>query len=632
MVFSFSHVEAKAVIFLAHMHLLPNYHVFNMNDKTMNPRPRPLQVFLITSCLFMLSACEPAASPVAESAMEPAAPNTATESAAAVTRLADSYYALTLERTPEIAYFSGLELPRHDGMENNSAQARQATELSVDQMLAELESIDASNLTGRTEWITYAYLLQELRASVARRICRTELWNVNQMGGWHSGYAQIAQLQPVGTQELRDQSIARWSKMAGYIDQETENLKAGLELGYSAPKSVVQRVIDQLDGLLSLEPEKSPFYSPAIRDGDEEFAVATREIVVNQIYPALQRHRDFLAGIYMYNARAELTVTAIPGGLACYEASLQAYTTLARSGKEVYELGLATVAANKARVIELGQLAYGLDSFDAILEKAKSDPTDKFSDKDDLLQFSRDMVQRAGSEMPNWVGKMPARAVEVVPFEEHEEGTGMSAHYRPGNADRPGEYRIPLYKPEDQSRGNAESTAFHEAWPGHHLQVAVGQSVEGLHPITQIIWFSGPGEGWARYAEALAEEMGLYTTTTGPIKRRAWPARGMVVDPGIHLFGWTREEAIEFMMESGRFPESMGDEMVDRIAILPGQLTAYDSGGLEILALRKMAEEAMGEDFDIREFHDRVLENGTIPLLQLRAHIEAWIADYQAHN
>jgi uncharacterized protein (DUF885 family) len=242
------------------------------------------------------------------------------------------------------------------------------------------------------------------------------------------------------------------------------------------------------------------------------------------------------------------------------------------------------------------------------------------------------MVQRAESEMPNWIGRMPGQPVEVVPFEEHEEGTGMSAHYRPGNEDRPGEYRIPLYKPEDQSRGNAEATAFHEAWPGHHLQVAVGQSVEGLHPVTQVIWFSGPGEGWARYSEALAEEMGLYTTVTGPIKRRAWPARGMVVDPGIHLFGWTREEAIDFMMESGRFPESMGDEMVDRIAILPGQLTAYDSGGLEILALRKIAEEAMGEEFDIRAFHDRILENGTIPLPQLRAHVETWIKDYQARN
>jgi uncharacterized protein (DUF885 family) len=234
--------------------------------------------------------------------------------------------------------------------------------------------------------------------------------------------------------------------------------------------------------------------------------------------------------------------------------------------------------------------------------------------------------------MPNWVGTMPSQPVEVVPFAEHEEGTGRSAHYRPGAGDKPGEYRIPLHEPEEQSRGGAESVAFHEAWPGHHLQVAFAKSIEGLHPVTGLIWFSGPGEGWARYSEALSEEMGLYQTTTGPITRRAWPARGMVVDPGIHLFGWSREEAIEFMMESGRFPDSMGDEMVDRIAILPGQLTAYDSGGLEIIALRKQAEEAFGDDFDIREFHDRILELGGVTLPMLGANIEAWIRRTREQN
>jgi uncharacterized protein (DUF885 family) len=276
-------------------------------------------------------------------------------------------------------------------------------------------------------------------------------------------------------------------------------------------------------------------------------------------------------------------------------------------------------------VIELGKAAYQLNDFKEILQRAKSDPTDKFADQDELLEFSREMVTRAQAAMPNWVGTMPRQPVIVVPFEEHEEGTGRSAHYRPGTAERPGEYRIPLHDPQGQSRGNAEGTAFHETWPGHHLQVAFAKAIEGLHPVTEIIWFSGPGEGWARYSEALAEEMGLYVTTTGPIKRRAWPARGMVADPGIHLFGWTREQAIEFMMEAGRFPDSMGDQLVDRIAILPGQLTAYDSGGLEILALRQQAEDALGGDFDLREFHDRVLENGTIPLPALRAHVERWI-------
>jgi uncharacterized protein (DUF885 family) len=509
-------------------------------------------------------------------------------------------------------------------------ESRLAVDDNRDELLAELEVINPADLTGRTEWITHAYLLQSLRSSIATRICRTELWNVSQMEGWHLGYAQIAQLQPVGTPELREQSLARWSKLAPYVDQEIENLNTGLALGYSAPKSVVQRVIDQVDGLLALEVEQSPFYSPAGRDDDAVFAEATFKLVEKQIYPALQRYRDFLAYDYIEQARAELSVTANPDGLACYEASLRAYTTIDRSGKDVYELGQATVAANTATVVELGQAAYGLDDFAAIMAKAEEDPADRFSNKEQLLEFSRDVVERAELEMPKWVGKMPAQPVEVVPFEEHEEGTGRSAHYRPASADRPGEYRIPLHQPEEQSRSNAEAVAFHEAWPGHHLQVAVGQSVEGLHPVTQIIWFSGPGEGWARYSEGLAEEMGLYTTITGPIKRRAWPARGMVVDPGIHLFGWTREEALEYILESGRFPGSQAEEMIDRIAILPGQLTAYDSGGLEILALRRQAEEAMGDDFDIREFHVRVLENGTIPLMQLRAHIEAWIAQYQA--
>jgi uncharacterized protein (DUF885 family) len=602
-------------------------------EETMNLTRNNWQIALVASCTLALHACDKATSPPAESeTVKAEVVQLAIDPAATVNTIADQYYASTLQRTPEIAYFSGIDLPRHDGMEDNSPAARQAAEAEVDEMLATLERVDPDTLNGKTEWITHAYLLQSLKSSVAQRICRTELWNVNQMGGWHSGFSQIAQLQPVGTDELRQQSTSRWAKLGPYIDQEIKNLEYGLELGYSAPKPVVQRVIDQVDGLLALEFEQSPFYSPATRDENEAFATATRTIVADQIYPALQRYRDYLAGPYMESARTELAVTANPDGLACYEASLQAYTTLDRSGKEVYELGKLTVAANKATVIELGRAAYGLDDFKAIIEKAKSDPSDRFTDKEELLQSSRDMVQRAESVMPKWVGNMPEQAVEVVPFEEHEEGRGMSAHYRPGNADRPGEYRIPLFEPEEQSRGNAEAVAFHEAWPGHHLQVAVGQSVEGLHPITQIIWFSGPGEGWARYAEALAEEMGLYETTTGPIQRRAWPARGMVVDPGIHLFGWTREEAIEFMMESGRFGESISEQMVDRIAILPGQLTAYDSGGLEILALRKMAEDAMGKDFDIRDFHDRILENGTIPLLQLHIHIEAWVEDYKAHH
>ena len=574
----------------------------------------------VLAALLLAGACSKETAPVAEPDMTPMA-----DPAVVVNAVADDYYAHVMSTTPEAAYFSGIELDRHDGLSDNSLAAGAANDAAIDAMLARLQAVNADDLIGDPAWITHAYLLEELEGRVGVRVCRSEVWNVNQMGGWHSGYSQIAQMQPVGTPELREQSLARWSKFAGYVNQELANLGTGIKLGYTAPKTVVQRVVDQVDGLLALDTEQSPFYSPAERDDDAEFAAATKLIVEEQITPALMRYREFLAGPYMGRAREELSITANPDGRACYDASLRSYTTLDRSAEDVFELGKKTVEANKASVIELGRSAYELTDFKEILDRVKSDKSDRFTNKDELLEFSRDMVKRAEAEMPNWVGTMPSQPVEVVPFAEHEEGTGRSAHYRPGTGDKPGEYRIPLHEPEEQSRGGAESVAFHEAWPGHHLQVAFAKAIEGLHPVTELIWFSGPGEGWARYSEALSEEMGLYQTTTGPITRRAWPARGMVVDPGIHLFGWTREEAIDFMMESGRFPDTMGDQMVDRIAILPGQLTAYDSGGLEILALRKQAEEAFGDAFDIRDFHDRILENGTIPLPALRAHIERWI-------
>ncbi len=555
----------------------------------------------------------------------PAADTSPGDAGARVTALAARYYAETLLHAPETAYFAAVPIDRHDRIRDNSPEALAAAHAAQDELLAELRRIDGEALRGTPQWVTHGLLVQALTSAVDTRICRTELWNVNQMGGWQSSYVQVAQRQPVGSASRRQQSLRRWEQFPGFIDQELANLQQGLALGYSAPKAVVHRVVAQLDALLALDVTDSPFYSPAVRDPTLAFAASTHTLVSEEIYPALTRMRDYLAGPYLAQAREALSVTANPDGAACYEASLRSYTTLDSTGKEIYELGQKTVAANRAAVIELGRELYGTADFKTIIELTKADPADHFASAEELLAFSRDAVRRAANQMAGWISVMPDLPVAVVPFDKHEEGTGRSAHYRPGTAKRPAEYRIPLFEAEKQSRGNAEATAFHETWPGHHLQSAAADTLGELHPATRIIWFSGPGEGWARYSEALAEEMGLYSTASGPILRRAWPARGMVVDPGIHLFGWTREQAIEYIAEAGRMPLSRTDDMVDRIAILPGQLTAYDAGGLEILALRREAEAAFGNRFSLSEFHTRVLENGTIPLSQLRSHIEAWI-------
>jgi uncharacterized protein (DUF885 family) len=545
--------------------------------------------------------------------------------AIAVNALADRYCDFRLRTQPEIAYFSGIEIFQHDGLHDNSPQALAQEQAFENELLGELERIDEATLTGDIAWITYGFLRQALTSSRDLRACRNELWAVNQMSGWQLNYVQLAALQPVGNPSLRQQALLRWRKLPAWIEQEILNLGAGLKAGYSSPKAVVHRVIDQLDRVLAIPAADSPFASPSMRDQDEEFGRQFVGLVREEILPAVRHYRDYLANEYLEKARSALAVTANPEGRACYEASLKYYTTLNRSPEEVYELGRRTVITNRQQVEKLGQAAYGIDDFVQIIQRIKSDPKDKFNSKQELLNFSRSAVTRAHSAIPAWFGRVPQRVAEVEPYAEYQDGTGVSPQYEPGNKNRPGIYRVSLHEPEEQSQGNLEATAFHEVWPGHHLQAALAQEIVGLHPITQITWYAGMGEGWARYSEALAAEMGLYTTLTGPILRLAWPARGMVADPGIHIMDWTREQAIEYMGRAGRMTETALDELVDRIAIMPGQLTSYDSGGLEILALRAMAKAQLGDAFDIREFHDHILENGTLPLEMLRSHIEDWL-------
>ena len=544
---------------------------------------------------------------------------------AKVIELADRYYALRMKNHPEEAVFAGLSVDRHDGLDDNSPEALATEQAEEDRILTALKEINPSVLRGSVAWITFGFLDQALRSNQELRVCKHELWGVNQMSGWQLSYTQLAKLQPVGSPAFRQQALERWRMIPAFIDREVSNLENGLSSGFPSPKSAVRRVISQLDGLLAIPVEESPFASPAMRDEDEAFNREFIAVVADGIIPAIRRYREYLAETYLDQAREALAVTANPDGRACYEASLRSYTTLNRSPEEVYDLGMQTVAANRERVEELGRAAYGLNDFSAIMKKVKADPADRFSSKKELLEFSTETVAQARRAMPRWFGHLPSLDAIVEPYPEFQDGTGVSSRYEPGNNSRPGVYRIALHEPEKQSRGNAEAVAFHEVWPGHHLQVALAQEIKGLHPITQLIWYSGMGEGWARYSETLAVEMELYKTTTGPIRRLAWPARGMVVDPGIHVKGWTREKAVEFMGRAGRMSDTELEEMVDRIAVLPGQLTSYDSGGLEIFALRKLARERLGDEFDLREFHDKVLENGTVPLEMLRRNVEAWI-------
>ncbi|WP_257385714.1 DUF885 domain-containing protein [Tahibacter caeni] len=591
-------------------------------------RPYPIRAAIaaLSAAILAVACSHPTRpAPTPEAAAAPAAA-AAVDDVAALNALADRYVDMVLDFDPTVTYFSGVPVKSHDRLPRNSAAEIAASEAHEDAMLAELAKIDPVPLRGTPNAVTYAILRENLEASRQLRICRRELWSVSHMNGWLAGLSEAAQAQPVATAEERREAVARWSSLGTFVDNDIANLRTGLERGYSSPKSVVDRVLKQVDGMLAGKPEDLPFYSPAQRSDDDAFKTELRTVMTATALPAIRRYRDFLRDTYRARSRDSVALAALPDGEACYAALLRNSTTLSRSPREVYELGRKTVADNEAAVADLGQRLYGTRDIKTIIAKVDKEPKNHFGSEQEMLDYSRAGLERARSLSSALFARMPRQPAVIEPFPEYQRGTGVSSHYIPStDPDKPGEFRIQLENWKTETRGSAEITLVHETWPGHHLQIALASEQQPAHRIAKLGFNSAYLEGWGRYSERLAEEAGIYQTDYAKISRRIWPARGMVADPGLHLFGWTREQTVDYLASTGRFSRAAAADTVDRMAVMPAQLTSYDSGGLEIFALREQAERELGAKFDIREFHAEVIDQGVVPLALLRENVESWI-------
>jgi uncharacterized protein (DUF885 family) len=544
-----------------------------------------------------------------------------------VTKLADAYVAEFLRRFPENAVFAGMEPPAFHHFSDASPSALAAWQELEDGWWSALAGVDGNALCGRPEWITYGFLREALAASRGLRACRSELWHVSQMDGWQVFMPELAGALPVDTPERRASMLRLWSSLPAYVTTEITNLESGLAAGYSAPRHNVELVIAQLDGLLAAPVGTSPWHGPAAHAGDPAFAKAWDALVAETIVPAMRRYRAFLAERYLPRARTSIGVSALPDGEACYAASLRSYTGLAVSPREMFASGERAVAARQAHARELARKVYGSPDLTTLRARLEKDPANHFQTREQVLAFSQAAVDRATQALPNWFGIVPAAPVRIEPIAAFDEEHGVP-HYVPGTADgaRPGTYAISLYQPEKQDRSGLESTAFHETVPGHHLQVAIAQRRPQAHPITRLLWNSGFGEGWAVYAEETADEMGLFSSDLTRLGEYIQLPTGMVADPGIHVMGWTRQQTIDYFLATRPdYSAERAASQADRIAVLPGQLTTYFAGALEIRALRELAQKALGERFDVRQFHDRVLEDGAVTLPMLREKIERWV-------
>lgn len=540
-----------------------------------------------------------------------------------IVTLADSYYERLLNTFPESSYFADIDPGVHTEITSNDLSDLENWEQYEDSLYIELSKLEVSEIPEQKNKISYWLLKEELEANKGMRVCKRYLWNVDHLEGWQSLWVLLAEFQPVGSEQFREQALQRWNKLPAFVTMEIGNLKKGIAEGYSMPKEIVDLVIEQLQVLQDYPIADSPFMSPANRDEDPKFKEDWEVMVLHKVLPSLSKYQDYLANEYRPAARDKVAISALPNGGDCYQAYIRKRTTTNKSAEELFQLGQKIVNSNKASVAKIGYELYKTNDFSEIITLANNDTSNTFSSSEEILAVNSALLLKAKTESEKWFVALPSTEVTLKPYEAHESGVGS---YEAATGDKPAYYRISLKNPEQQKRSFNEILTFHEAYPGHHLQIGIAKDIKGLHPISKLIYFGSYVEGWARYSEQLAEEMGLYEIPIAQIQRRSYMPRGFVYDTGLHTKEWSKEQVIDYITESG-YSADIALNLYQRSLVMPAQLTSYDAGGEEIKALRILAEEKLGDNFDVKEFHTKILENGSIPLSALRLTIEEWIAE-----
>jgi len=560
---------------------------------------------------------------------EPPVENSAELINQVATEFVDGYYSQYPEEVYEIGY--------PDSPQDRFGDQGETTLLEwnakVDGWLELLNGVDLQSVNDTNTALTYVFAREKMQAIVDRRVCQSELWNISPAWtGWQFMFASTLAVQPVATEIERQAALARLADAARYIRTEVSNLRRGQDQGYTAGKNNVDAVVEQVTTLIETPAEDSPFYGPASRSTDAGFVAAYTEILQTDVRDAMTAYRDFLANDYQGHDGPG--VGANPDGDACYAASVRFWASISMDAEDIHRAGLSQMARIQSEMLVIAQNSFGTDDVKALLAELRTNPEYTFSSEQDMLDYITAAVARGKAAVGDWFGNVPDAEMVIIPSPPYEKDSG-GGFYSTGSADgsRPGTYQVGTYNPTGISKAGTESTAFHESYPGHHLQMSIALNNQSAHPIFRYMYVSGSVEGWGLYAEKLAGEMDLYSSDMsrlGMLSNEAYRAARLVVDPGMHVMGWSRDDAIEYMLEHTAESLAGISGEVDRYSAVPGQATSYLIGSLEIQRLRKHAETMLGDDFDISEFHDRMLENGGVTLPMLGANIEAWITRLSA--
>jgi uncharacterized protein (DUF885 family) len=466
-----------------------------------------------------------------------------------------------------------------------------------------------------------------------------EYMPINQMDGVQQDLARVLELAPRATVKDYENMVARLKGIPVVLDQTMGLLKKGLETGVTQPRITLRDVPDQIKSQMIEDPDQSELLKPfkefpmAIPASERERLRKEATVLLkDNVVPAFSKLHEFFLSTYLPGTRETIAMSALPDGKAWYAHNVRTRTTTSMTPDQIHALGLSEVKRIRQEMDKVIAESGFKGSFAEFCQFLRTDPKFYYTKPEDLLSGYRDIVKRIDPELARLFGKLPRLpyGVKIVPAGAEKSQT--TAYYQPGSpaAGRPGWYYANTYALNTRPKWEMEALSLHESVPGHHLQISLSQEMEDAPEFRKHGGYTAFVEGWGLYSESLGTEIGLYKdpySKFGQLTYEMWRAVRLVVDTGMHSMGWTRQQAIDYFVSNSSKNEHDITVEVDRYIVWPGQALAYKIGELKLKELRAYATKELGAKFDVRQFHDQVLDNGALPMDLLEKRVKDWVTE-----
>jgi uncharacterized protein (DUF885 family) len=545
------------------------------------------------------------------------------------------YWEYVLKHNPTFATYIG-DHRYNDALDDLSEEALSAQSEYFKDLLVKTEKVDEALLTEGNN-LDRKLLINTLTNNIQMFRYRTHYLPLDHMQGPHIDFPQIIEFHPFNTRKDVNDYLSRLKAFPSQIDQVIRLLQKGTEQKITAFKNIIEHVLMQVETFTKFASEDSPLFSPAqkIKDGFTEqdktdISNQIKDAISSGVTPAYKKLHDYLSNEYLKHCREKEGIWSLPDGSDMYRFYVKYHTTTDLSPEEIHETGRREVERIRDEIINLMK---GLGFSGSIREfaayvKGKKELYPQSGEE--IMHGYRDILARMDEMLPGYFGRLPRAKYGLREIEKYREQAAPAAYYYspPRDFSRPGYFYINTFKPEQRPKFDMEALACHEAVPGHHLQIAIMQELADIPDFRRYGGSTAFIEGWALYAEKLAKEMGFYQDTFseyGRLNNEIWRAVRLVVDTGLHFYKWGRDETVNYCKENTGLEEREIEVEVDRYIAMPGQALAYKTGELKIIELREEAEKTLGPTFDIKDFHDRLLENGAMPLYILDTMMKEWI-------